>query len=134
MTDQGLITRASRHDAQATSARLREAITARGLSIFAEFDHAANAVAANLPLRATLVVVFGNAAAGTPIMQDRQTAGLDLPLKILVWEDEQKVTRLSWNDPLWIGARHGTSPGVQPTLEAMARLLDAVAAHAAGDA
>lgn len=132
MPEQGLVTLASKCSAADTLSRLRAAITDRKLVVFAEFDHSANAVSAGLKLRPTVVVVFGNPSAGTPIMQDRQTAGLDLPLKILVWEDEHGVAQLTWNDPLWIGARHQVGSAQHGTLAAMGRLVTSLAREAAG--
>ena len=84
MSDNGLVTRTSAHATAETTRRLLAAIEQRGLTVFARIDHAANAAAVNMPLRPT---VFGAAKGGTPLMQEQQTSGLDLPLKVLVWDD-----------------------------------------------
>ena len=60
-----------------------------------------------LSLRPTEVLIFGNARAGTPLMEATQTIGIDLPLKVLVWRDENGATWLSYNDPAFLAHRHG---------------------------
>jgi uncharacterized protein (DUF302 family) len=132
MSDTGLITTPSRHNAATTLDRLRAAIAARGLAIFATFDHAANAIGAGMALRPTTVLVFGNPQGGTLLMQASQPAGLDLPLKMLVWEDAAGTAFLTWNDPHWIAARHQLPSATTPPVEAMAKLLHALAEQAGG--
>jgi len=78
-----------------TMDRLAAEVTSRGMSVFARIDHAAGAASIGMPLRPTEVLIFGNAKGGTPLMQAVQTIGLDLPLKILVWQDEAGDTYLS---------------------------------------
>jgi uncharacterized protein (DUF302 family) len=86
--DTDLVTLPSAHGATETVGRLRALLAQKGIEVFAHVDHAAAAEKAGLPLRPTQVLVFGNPKAGTPLMQARQTVGLDLPLRVLVWEDE----------------------------------------------
>src|SRR5215467_5278363 len=107
MASDGLTTLRSDFSPEETLARLEAAVQAKGLTLFARIDHAAGAAAVGLPLRPTVVVIFGNARGGTPLMQARQTVGIDLPLKALVWQDEAHETWLSYNEPEWIAARHG---------------------------
>ena len=107
MTDNGLVTTASRFLVRETMARLVEALDKRHLTVFARIDHAAGAASAGLALRPTEVVIFGNPKGGTPLMEERQTAGIDLPLRALVWEDVDGKAWLSYNDPAWIARRHG---------------------------
>jgi uncharacterized protein (DUF302 family) len=82
-----------------TMDRLEAALKAKGMTVFARIDHAAGAAEAGLSLRPTAVLMFGNAEAGTPLMQSVQTIGIDLPLKALVWQDMSGDTWLSYNDP-----------------------------------
>ena len=77
------------------------------ICLFVKIDHGLNASQVGLTLRPTVLLVFGDPKAGTALMQDRQTAGIDLPLKLLVWEDEQGKVWVSYNDLQWIGERHG---------------------------
>jgi uncharacterized protein (DUF302 family) len=107
MASDGLTTLKSDFSPEETLERLEAALQAKGLTVFARVDHAGGAAAVGLPLRPTVLVIFGNARGGTPLMQARQSAGIDLPLKALVWQDEAHVTWLSYNEPQWIAARHG---------------------------
>ena len=83
--------------------------------------------AVSLALRPTELLIFGNAKAGTPLMQSNQEVGIDLPLKVLVWEDTAGKTWLSYNDPRWIAKRHELGPGMDQTIEAMVAGLSAIA-------
>ena len=98
--------------------------------MFARIDHAAGAAGVGLPLRPTAVVIFGNARGGTPLMQADQAIGIDLPLKALVFEDEAGKTWLAYNDPNWLGRRHGVTAAAAPLIQAMAGALNAVATKA----
>jgi uncharacterized protein (DUF302 family) len=89
-----------------TVSRIEQEVVARGMTIFAKFDHAALAAVASLSLRPTEVVVFGNPRAGTALMQVSQVIGIDLPLKALVWQDVLGKTWVSYNEPGWLGQRH----------------------------
>jgi uncharacterized protein (DUF302 family) len=132
MSVDGLVTIESSRDFGETLHRLETALAAKGITVFARVDHAAGAVAAGMALRPTTLLMFGNPKAGTPLMQAVQTAGIDLPLKYLVWRDESSKTQVSYNDPAWIAARHGIGPGADGVIEAMRRLLAALAKDAAG--
>ena len=104
------------------------AISDLGMTVVARIDHAAAAAKAGLELRPTEVLIFGNPKAGTPLMQAAQTMGIDLPLKILIWRDEQDKTWLAYNDPHWLADRHGVAAANTAILEAMARALSSIAA------
>ena len=130
MTVDGLATAASAFTPQETVKKLKAAIAARGMTIFAQIDHAAGAAGVGLSLPATTLVIFGNARAGTPLMQDAQTLGIDLPLKALVWQDASGKTWLSYNDPTWLARRHGLGPQHDAALAAMAAALAAIAGAA----
>jgi uncharacterized protein (DUF302 family) len=103
----GLITTPSRFDPKETMDRIEGAVRTQDLQVFARIDHAAGAAAAGLELRPTELLIFGNARGGTPLMQSIQTAGIDLPLKALAWQDAAGACWISYNDPHWIAARHG---------------------------
>ena len=123
----GLITTASQHSAAETLARLRAALKQRDLTVFAQIDHAAGAASVGLVLRPTTVVIFGNPKGGTPLMQEAQTAGLDLPLKMLVWEDASGRAQVSYNDVAWIAERHGLGAASAPAVAALNAALAAIA-------
>jgi uncharacterized protein (DUF302 family) len=118
MGDQGLITVESAHSVAATLERLETALHAKGIQVFARVDHAAGAAAVGLALRPTLVLIFGDPRAGTPLMRADQRAGLDLPLKVLVWEGEDGHARATYCDPRWIAARYGLPDGIADRLAA----------------
>ena len=121
----GLVTLASPYGSRETMDRLEAELTAKGVRVFARIDHAAGAAEAGLSLRPTEVLIFGNAKAGTPLMQSVQSIGIDLPLRALVWQDAAGATWLSYNDPAWLAARHGV-PADMAVLGNMSALLAAV--------
>src|ERR1700682_1424183 len=106
MASEGLTTVPSWFQATETMDRLEAWRKGRGGTGFARIDHAAGALSAGLSLRPTELLIFGNAKAGTPLMQSGQTIGIDLPLKILVWEDASAKVWLTYNDPAWLAKRH----------------------------
>ena len=132
MAIDGLTVVASGYGHKDTVDRAIAAISALGMTVVARVDHAAAAAKAGLELRPTEVLIFGNPKAGTPLMQAAQTVGIDLPLKILIWCDEQDKTWLAYNDPIWIGARHGLGEDQQMTIQKMAATLAASVKEAAG--
>ena len=132
MAQDGLITIPAAHGVKATADRLEAALKARGITLFARIDHAAGAASSGLELRPTEVLIFGDPKAGTPLMQAAQTMGLDLPLKLLVWEDADGRTWLTWNDLAWLARRHGTRGEVAATIAALNGALAKLAETAAG--
>jgi uncharacterized protein (DUF302 family) len=130
MPNNGLVSMQSRFSANETLDRLLAAFAARKLAVFARVDHAAGAASVDLPLRSTELVIFGNPKGGTALMQDRQSAGIDLPLKALVSEDADGKAWLAYNDPAWIAGRHGLGAASAAAVKAMAELLDAIAREA----
>ena len=131
MAADGLISLRSSYGPKDTMDRLEAEVKAKGLTVFARIDHAAGAAAVGLSLRPTEVLIFGNAKGGTPLMQSKQTAGIDLPLKALVWQDGSGDTWLSYNDPGWLANRHGLGLEADATANALAAVLDALARAAA---
>src|SRR5712671_1017062 len=111
-------------------ARLEAAVAARGLTVFARIDFAADAAALGMQLRPTRLLVFGNPRAGTPLLAAAPSAGIDLPLKVLIWEDAQGRVAVGYNSPAWIGARHGVPEELRARLQAVEQLA-AIAAGAA---
>jgi|SRR5882757_10512012 uncharacterized protein (DUF302 family) len=132
MTD-GLVTLPSNYPVPDTIDRLRDAVTAAGLQVFARVDHAAGAREVGLELRPTELLIFGNARGGTPLMQDQQTAGIDLPLKVLAWADEGGQTWLSYNDPAWIAERHALGESSAAAVPPLRGAIGKLAHAAAGD-
>ena len=131
MSVAGLVTLASQHGPQETMDRLEAEVKARGIRVFARIDHAAGATEAGLSLRPTELLIFGNANAGTPLMQSIQSIGIDLPLKALVWQDGAGDTWLSYNDPAWLAKRHGLAGEAEPAVSNMSAVLRTVVTAAA---
>jgi uncharacterized protein (DUF302 family) len=127
MAAQGLITIPSSHGPKDTMNRLEAEVKAKGMTVFARIDHAAGATAAGLSLPPTELLIFGNAKAGTPLMQSVQSIGIDLPLKALVWQDASGDTWLSFHDPAWLAQRHGLGGETAAAVGMMTKALDAVA-------
>lgn len=133
MNENGVITLACKaRSAKVVADRFIALAEGAGLSIFARIDHGTNAAAAGLELRPTELIIFGSSRGGSPLMQDQQIAGLDLPFKALVWQDASGVIQFSYNSPRWLAERHGLSEASQPTIEAieagMTRLAGAASA------
>jgi uncharacterized protein (DUF302 family) len=130
MAADGLITIRSGYGPEETMNRFEAEVTARGMTVFAHIDHAAGAAAVGLSLRPTDLLIFGNAKAGTPLMQSAQAIGIDLPLKALVWQDASGTTWLSYNDPAWLVQRHGLDHSTRKAVDAMTTALHAIASKA----
>lgn len=122
---EGLVALKSPYSVKETMNRLEEVVKLRGLNVFARVDHAAGAAKVGKTLRPTEVLIFGNPQGGTPFMECEQTAGIDLPLKALVWEDAAAQVWLGYNDPAYLAQRHGV-PGC-PVVENLRKALAGVA-------
>jgi uncharacterized protein (DUF302 family) len=116
----------SNHGPEDTMNHLQAVVHAKGLTVFARIDHAAGAAAAGLSMRPTDLLIFGNATAGTPLMQVDQTMGFDLPLKALVWQDEHGQTWVSYTNPVWLAQQHALGSEAAATIKAMTHGLDAL--------
>lgn len=121
----GLIAVKSDYSAQETMDRFEQNAKQRGLNIFARIDHAAGAAKIGKTLRPTEVLIFGNPQGGTPFMECAQTAGIDLPLKALVWQDGAGQVWLGYNDPVWLAQRHGVA--TCPAAVNLSKALDGLA-------
>jgi uncharacterized protein (DUF302 family) len=130
MAKEGLITVASSFGVKETAERLVADIAAKGLTLFARVDHAAGAADVGMDLRPTEVLFFGNARGGTPLMQAEQTVGLDLPLKVLVYEDADHKVWLAYTDPHWLAQRYGLEGSIAKNVDALANALQALATKA----
>jgi uncharacterized protein (DUF302 family) len=131
MSQDGLITIASIYSVKDTLDRLEIDLRAKNITVFARIDHAAGAAAVAMTLRPTQLLIFGNPKAGTPLMQSNQTIGIDLPVKILGWQDEGGKVWLSYNDPRWLARRHGLGDGTAASIVALGTLLASLARAAA---
>ena len=106
IVDNGIVDRPSNHSVDQTVERLKAIVQSRGLALFALVDHSGEAEKVGLRMRPTKLLIFGNPKAGTPLMLAAPSMALDLPLKILVWEDAQGKAWMSYNSPDYLGRRH----------------------------
>jgi uncharacterized protein (DUF302 family) len=122
-----ITTKVSPRSVVETVARLVEMVEARGMKVFAAIDQAAEARGAGLELRPTTLVLFGNPAAGTRVMEAVPLVALDLPLKVLVWADGQQ-TMVSYLAPDALGRRYDLSGDLTSNLAGIDPLTDALVA------
>ena len=126
-TETQVTTKVSPRSVTATVSRLTGIMSAKGMKVFAVIDQSAEAREAGLQLRETTLVIFGNPAAGTPVMAAAPLAALDLPLKILIWADGSR-TNVTYYPPAAIAARYGLSAELAAKLAGIDPLTDALVA------
>ena len=124
----GIVTISGGLSVDLTVRKLTEMLEAKGIKLFALIDHSGEAAAAGMKMPATKLLIFGNPKAGTPLMIASPSAAIDLPLKILVTEDAAGATRISYNDPQWLQARHGFPAELVANIAAVAVLAATAAA------
>jgi len=106
----GIVTIAGHQSVDQTIKKLEALLEAKGVKLFALIDHSGEAERAGLHMRPTKLLIFGNPKGGTPLMIASPTIAIDLPLKILVWEDAEGKTYLTYNAPSFLQVRHGLPP------------------------
>jgi len=126
--DSGIVSKASSHSVNGTVEKLKQILQARGITLFALIDHSGESAKVGFAMKPTKLLIFGSPKAGTPVMLAASTAALDLPLKILVWEDAEGKVWLSYNSADYVGKRHGVPQGLLQNLAA----VEKVAQEAAG--
>jgi len=126
--DSGIVSKAGSHSVEQTVEKLRRILQGRGITLFALVDHSGEAEKVGMAMKPTKLLIFGSPKAGTPVMLAAPTAALDLPLKILVWEDTKGKVWLSYNSAKYLQKRHGVPQGLLQNLAA----VEKVAQEAAG--
>ena len=106
-TENGIVNQPSSHSVGQTVEKLESILRAKGVALFALVDHSGEAEKVGLQMRPTKLLIFGNPKAGTPLMLAAPSTAIDLPLKILVWEDSQSKVWISYNSPQYLQKRHG---------------------------
>jgi uncharacterized protein (DUF302 family) len=125
LAEDGLVSVRSAHGVDETLNRLEQAAREAGVVIAARIDHSANAAKIGQTLRPTALLLFANPRAGTPLLQARQTMGIDLPLKALAWEDERGQVWLTYNALPYLAARHKLAADtVEPMRQGLERLIE----------
>jgi uncharacterized protein (DUF302 family) len=125
---EGVVTKASSRSVAETVERLQRLIDEKGLVLFAVIDHREAAIRAGLEMPDTRLVLFGSPAAGTPVMVAAPLAALDLPLKLLVWEDGDGAVWVSYNSPAYLAERHHLGDELRARLEPIDGISDALVA------
>ncbi|MGD1904657.1 MAG: DUF302 domain-containing protein [Leptolyngbyaceae cyanobacterium] len=122
----GLLQMPSQFTVAETGDRLEALLQERGLTLMARIDHAQNAASVDQELRDTQLLIFGNPAVGTPLMQCNQTVAIDLPQKALIWQDDGEEVWLAYNDPEYLMERHDLA-GCEPVIERIGQALNGLA-------
>ncbi|CCN68980.1 DUF302 domain-containing protein [Vibrio nigripulchritudo] len=105
--DNGLITVKSHHSVEQTAEKLINVLESKGMTVFTQIKHDEGAKKVGMELRPTRLVIFGNPKVGTPLMKCSQTTAIDLPQKMLIWQDASGENWLSYNNPDYLNDRHG---------------------------
>ena len=109
-TNKGIIDKPSNHSVEQTVEKLKNILQSKGVTLFALVDHSGEAEKAGMKMPNSKLLIFGNPKAGTPLMLVAPSIAIDLPLKILVWEDGDGKVWVSYNSPEFLRERHGLSP------------------------
>ena len=125
--DSGLIDVRSSHSVDETVEKLKGILQAKGIALFALVDHSGAAIKAGMKMRPTKLLIFGNPKAGTPVMLAAPSSAIDLPLKILIWEDAQGKVWVTYNSLAYLQQRHNLPPEVLPNIN----VIEALAKKAA---
>jgi uncharacterized protein (DUF302 family) len=126
-TNKGIVDRLSHHSVDETVSKLKGILEAKAVTLFALVDHSGEAEKVGMKMRPTKLLIFGSPKAGTPLMLSAPSIAIDLPLKILVWEDAQGKVWVSYNDPEYLRERHGLAPDLLANIA----VVEALAAKAA---
>jgi len=123
----GLINLESHHSTDETVERLKAILDSKGVTLFALVDHSGEAEKVSMKMPPTKLLIFGSPKAGTPLMLAAPSIAIDLPLKILIWEDDRGKVWVSYNSPAYLQERHGVPEDLLPGIAA----VEALAARAA---
>jgi uncharacterized protein (DUF302 family) len=120
--DNGIVNLASHHSVDETVERLKSILHAKGVTLFTIIDHSGEAEKAGMKMAPTKLLIFGNPKSGTPLMLASPSSAIDLPLKILVWEDAGGKVWTSYNSPAYLEKRHGLPPELMSNIAVIAGL------------
>ena len=122
--EKGMVHRSSPYCVDETVERLGAVLQSLGIPVLARIDHSGGAAALGLEMKPTKLLIFGNAKAGTPLMLSAPTVALDLPLKVLVWEDADGKVWVSYNTPQYLQERHGFAESLLPNIAGIRVIVD----------
>jgi uncharacterized protein (DUF302 family) len=120
-----LNTTASRYSVTETIERINNAVVGKGMTVFARIDHSEEARTVGLEMKPTILLIFGNPKAGTPLMVAQPTAAIDLPMKALAWEDKDGKVWLTYNASTLLNQRHGVPADLVSKIQPVETLLEA---------
>jgi uncharacterized protein (DUF302 family) len=126
-TDSGIIIKPSSHSVDQTVEKLKAILQAKGVALFALIDHSGEAEKVGMTMKPTKLLIFGSPKAGTPLMQAAPSIAIDLPLKILIWEDSQSKIWISYNSPQYLQRRHGFPQELMSNIAVIESLASAAA-------
>ena len=126
-TDHGIVTIPSHHSVDQTVEKLKAILQAKGVALFALIDHSGEAQKVGMEMRPTKLLIFGNPKAGTPLMLAAPSIAIDLPLKILIWEDSQGNAKVSYNSSEYLGTRHNVPAHLLQNIAVAAALAEKAA-------
>jgi uncharacterized protein (DUF302 family) len=121
-TKSGLINVPSKHSVEETVEKLKSILQGKGITLFSLIDHSGEAEKAGMKMRPTKVLIFGNPKAGTPVMLAAPSSAIDLPLKILIWEDAQGKAWVTYNSPAYLQERHHIPAELLPSISVIETL------------
>lgn len=127
LATKGIVDKLSHHSVDETVEKLKGILQAKGVALFAVVDHSGEAEKVGMKMRPTKLLIFGSPKAGTPLMQAAPSIAIDLPLKILVWEDGDGKVWVSYNSPAYLQERHDLPANLLQTIA----VIEALAAAAA---
>jgi uncharacterized protein (DUF302 family) len=119
----GLVSIPSTHSVDETVERFNNILASKGVALFALIDHSGEAEKAGLKMPPTKLLIFGSPKAGTPLMLAAPSSAIDLPLKVLVWEDVEGNVWLSYNSPEYLQGRHGFAPELAANIAVVGTLV-----------
>ena len=123
----GIITIPSNHSVEETIEKLKAILQSKGITLFALIDHSGEAARAGMEMRPTKLLIFGNPKGGTPVMLAAPSSAIDLPLKILIWEDAQGKVWVTYNGPMYLQERHNIPTELLPNLSVIEALAKSAA-------
>jgi uncharacterized protein (DUF302 family) len=126
-TDNGIVSTPSHHSVDQTLERLKTILQAKAVPLFALIDHSGEAEKVGMKMKPTKLLIFGNPKAGTPLMLAAPSTAIDLPLKVLVWEDGLSKVWISYNSPQYLQKRHGFPKELEQNVALVETLVNAAA-------
>jgi uncharacterized protein (DUF302 family) len=127
VANNGIVNKPSMQSVDDTLGKLQHILEAKGIAVFALVDHSGEAAKVGMNMRPTKLLIFGNPKGGTPLMLAAPSIAIDLPLKILIWQDDQEKVWVSYNTPEYLAERHGLPPNLAQNISFIETLAATIA-------